>query len=194
MIFELARRFVIQQTSNAPARAWSRPLELPPGNSMLLQAVATTLNGTAPSASAIVETSNDRMNWSDQTPGIAPIAAVGVNQVALPLLREKRADRFVRIRVELTSAVNNPDRSDLAEDFLEFVQRPEIAERVAFAEGTYNPVAQMGNPEVLARFDADMLDAIQYDSLEEDMSRCHEFDAVPSYDALLATYVAARRG
>lgn len=96
--------------------------------------------------------------------------------------------------VELTSAVNNPDPSDLAEDFLEFVQKPEIAQLVAFSEGTYNPVAQMGNPEVLARFDADMLDAIQYDTLEEDMSRCHEFDAVPSYDALLATYVAARRG
>lgn len=96
--------------------------------------------------------------------------------------------------VELTSAVNNPDPSDLAEDFLEFVQKPEICEKVAFAEGTYNPVAQMGNPEVMARFDAEMLEAIQFDSLQEEMSRCVEFDVVPSYDELLAIYVEARRG
>lgn len=96
--------------------------------------------------------------------------------------------------VELTSAVNNPNPSDLAEDFLEFVQKPEICEKVAFAEGTYNPVAQMGNPEVMARFDADMLEAIQFDTLQAEMARCLAFDVVPSYDALLAIYVEARRG
>lgn len=96
--------------------------------------------------------------------------------------------------VELTSAVNNPDPSDLAEDFLEFVQKPEICEVVAFAEGTYNPVAQMGNPEVMARFDAEKLEAIQFDTLGAEMARSHEFDVVPSYDALLEIYVAARRG
>lgn len=96
--------------------------------------------------------------------------------------------------VELTSAVNNPDPSDLAEEFLEFVQKPEICEVVAFAEGTYNPIAQMGNPDVIARFDEEKLDAIQFDTLEEEMSRCLEFDVVPSYDELLAIYVGARRG
>lgn len=96
--------------------------------------------------------------------------------------------------VELTSAVNNPDPSSLAEDFLEFVQQPEICKAVAFSEGTYNPIAQMGNPEVMALFDAEMLEAIQFDSLEAELSRCLEFDVVPSYDALLAAYVAARRG
>ena len=84
--------------------------------------------------------------------------------------------------------------SDLAEDFLEFVQKPEICEKVAFAEGTYNPVAQMGNPEVMARFDADMLEAIQFDTLQAEMARCLAFDVVPSYDELLAIYVEARRG
>lgn len=107
MIFELARHFVIQQTSTATAQAWTRPFELPPGNSMQLQAVVTTLNGTAPSASAIVETSNDRMNWSDQIPVIAPIAAVGAYMLTFPLLGEKLADRFVRLRVELTSGAGD---------------------------------------------------------------------------------------
>lgn len=95
--------------------------------------------------------------------------------------------------IELTSAVNNPDPSVLAEDFLEFVQQPEISKNVAFAEGTYNPVAQMGNPDVMALFDDEMLDAIQYDTLDEETARCLQYDVIPSYDALLEVYVRARR-
>ncbi|MEM9139902.1 MAG: PotD/PotF family extracellular solute-binding protein, partial [Pseudomonadota bacterium] len=53
--------------------------------------------------------------------------------------------------IELTSLVNNPDPSTIAEDFLEFVQGPEISKAVGFAEGTYNPVTQMGDPAVFAK-------------------------------------------
>ena len=60
--------------------------------------------------------------------------------------------------------------------------------------GTLNPITQMGNPEVMALFDADQLDAMQVDTLAEDLSRCIEFEEVPSYDQLLAIYVEARRG
>lgn len=96
--------------------------------------------------------------------------------------------------VEITSAVNNPDPSTLAEDFLEYVQEPEVAVLVASGGGTLNPITQMGNPEVMALFDEDQLDAMQVDTLAEDLSRCVEFDEVPSYDQLLALYVEARRG
>lgn len=95
--------------------------------------------------------------------------------------------------VELTSAVNNPDPSDLAEDFLEFVQSPEISKAVAFTEGTYNPVSQMGNPEVMARFDEDELDAIQMDSLADEMARSLDYDVVSSYDTLIDIYTQERR-
>lgn len=95
--------------------------------------------------------------------------------------------------IELTSAVNNPDPSNLAEDFLEFVQQPDISKAVAFTEGTYNPVAQMGSPEVMKLFDADELDAIQMDSLEEEMARSLDYQVVPSYDALIDIYTQARR-
>ncbi|GAB4356088.1 MAG: PotD/PotF family extracellular solute-binding protein [Oricola sp.] len=95
--------------------------------------------------------------------------------------------------IELTSAVNNPDPSDLAEDFLEFVQAPEIAKAVAFTEGTYNPVAQMGNPEVMAKFDSEELDAIQMDSLEEEMARSLDYSVVASYDSLIDIYTQERR-
>ena len=95
--------------------------------------------------------------------------------------------------VELTSAVNNPDPSTLAEDFLEYVQAPEISKAVAFSEGTYNPVTQMGQDEVMARFDADELDAIQMDSLAEEMERSLEYDVVASYDTLIDIYTQERR-
>lgn len=95
--------------------------------------------------------------------------------------------------VELTSAVNNPDPSTLAEDFLEFVQAPEISKAVAFSEGTYNPVTQMGQDEVMALFDAEELDAIQMDSLAEEMERSLEYDVVASYDTLIDIYTQERR-
>ena len=95
--------------------------------------------------------------------------------------------------IELTSAVNNPDPSDLAEDFLEFVQDPDIAKAVAFTEGTYNPVSQMGNAEVMAKFDEEELDAIQMDSLAEEMDRSLDYEVVASYDKLIEIYTQERR-
>ena len=95
--------------------------------------------------------------------------------------------------IELTSAVNNPDPSSMAEDFLEFVQQPEISKAVAFAEGTYNPVSQMGDPKTMALFNAEELDAIQWDSLDAEMSRSLDFQIVPDYDALFEIYTAVRR-
>lgn len=96
--------------------------------------------------------------------------------------------------IELTSLVNNPDHSPLAEDFLEFVQKPEICKAVGFVEGTYNPVAQMGDPEVAALWNAEELDAIQWDSLPEEMERSVEYDVVADYDKLMQIYTAAKRG
>lgn len=96
--------------------------------------------------------------------------------------------------IELTSAVNNPNPSKLAEDFLEFVQGPDISKAVAFSEGTYNPVSQMGDQNVMAKFDSDELDAIQWDSLGDEMSRSLDYQVVASYDKLNEVYNAAKRG
>ncbi|MFB9148799.1 ABC transporter substrate-binding protein [Roseovarius ramblicola] len=95
--------------------------------------------------------------------------------------------------IELTSAVNNPDPSDLAQEFLEFVQTPEISKAVAFTEGTYNPVCQMGNEEVMALFDNEELDAIQMDTLAEEMERSLDYQVVASYDTLIDIYTQERR-
>jgi spermidine/putrescine transport system substrate-binding protein len=94
---------------------------------------------------------------------------------------------------EITSLVNNPRLSPRAEDFLEFVQRPEICKAVAFAEGTYNPVTQMSDPEVFKLFTKADLDAIQWDTLEEDMARSADYQICPNNDELTAIYNEAKR-
>lgn len=95
--------------------------------------------------------------------------------------------------IEVTSTVNNPDLSPLATEFLEYVQAPEVAHTVAFAEGTFNPVAQMANPDCFKLFSKEQLDSIQWDSLDEEMSRSVEYDIVPDYDKLLDIMTAAKR-
>ena len=52
----------------------------------------------------------------------------------------------------------------------------------------------MGDPEVFSLYDTDELDAIQWDSLEEESARSVEYDSVADYDQLLEIYTAARRG
>jgi spermidine/putrescine transport system substrate-binding protein len=86
--------------------------------------------------------------------------------------------------MELTSTVNNPQLSPRAADFLEYCYRPEVCKRVSFAEGTYNPVTQMGDKRVMALYAKEELDAIQFDTLDEDMARCADFDIIPSYSKL----------
>src|SRR5688572_12664015 len=95
--------------------------------------------------------------------------------------------------IEVTSVVNNPNLSPLAVDFLEYVQDPATSHVVAFAEGTFNPVTQMGNPDCCKLFTKEELDAIQWDSLEEEMARSAEYDIVPDYDKLLDIMTAAKR-
>ncbi len=96
--------------------------------------------------------------------------------------------------IEVTSVVNNPNGSPLATDFLEYVQAPDVAHTVAFAEGTFNPVAQMGNPDCFKLFNKDELDAIQWDSLDEEMAGSVEYDIVPDYDKLLDAWNNAKKG
>jgi spermidine/putrescine transport system substrate-binding protein len=95
--------------------------------------------------------------------------------------------------IEITSTVNNPNLSPLAAEFLKFVQAPDVAHTVAFAEGTFNPVSQMGNSDCFKLFTKEQLDAIQWDSLEEEMGRSAEYDIVPDYEKALDLMTAAKR-
>jgi spermidine/putrescine transport system substrate-binding protein len=95
--------------------------------------------------------------------------------------------------IEITSVVNNPQLSPLAPEFLAYVQEPDVSHVVAFAEGTFNPVAQMGNPACFSLFTPEQLDIIQWDSLEEEMANSIEYNIVPDYQRLLEIMTAARR-
>ena len=101
-----------------------------------------------------------------------------------PILDRGR-DRGGIVFTEITSALEGAPRSGEAEDFLAYLLEPETARRVALAERTANPVAQMGMPEVFERFTARELDAIQWDGLEEDVARCADYDLMPDHAILL---------
>ena len=51
----------------------------------------------------------------------------------------------------------------------------------------------MGNPKCFELFTKEELDAIQWDSLQEEMARSAEYDIVPDYDKLLDIMTAAKR-
>jgi len=95
--------------------------------------------------------------------------------------------------IEVTSTVNNPELSPLAVEFLKYVQDPKVSHTVAFAEDTFNPVSQMGTKECFDLFTTEELDAIQWDSLEEEMARSAEYDIVPDYDKLLDIMTSAKK-
>jgi spermidine/putrescine transport system substrate-binding protein len=52
----------------------------------------------------------------------------------------------------------------------------------------------MGDPKVFEKYDEDELDAIQWDSLGEEMARSLDYQVVASYDKLNEIYNAAKRG
>jgi spermidine/putrescine transport system substrate-binding protein len=125
---------------------------------------------------------------------VSPARADGFHELrAITPLRSPIEGKGGISSVEITSLVNNPSLSPLAEEFLKYVQEPEVAHTVAFAEGTYNPVTQMGDPACFEFFTADELEAIQWDTIEEEMARSAEYDIVPDYDAALDLMTAAKR-
>lgn len=95
--------------------------------------------------------------------------------------------------IEVTSLVNNPNLSLVATEFLKYVQEPEVAHTVAMAEGTHNPVAQMGNPDVMEQFSEEELVALQWDTLEEDVARTVDYNIIPREDEFLEIYEQALR-
>ena len=89
--------------------------------------------------------------------------------------------------------MNNPDVSPLAEDFLEYVQKPDICHTVAMAEASHNPVTQMSQPEVFNKFKKNELNCFQWETLEEDMNRSVDYQVVPDNDLLTSIYNEAKR-
>lgn len=94
--------------------------------------------------------------------------------------------------LEVTSVVDHGGDPAPALAFLEHVLTPEIAPAVAFARGSCNPVAQMGDARVRGRFTPDQLDVLQWESLEEDIARCVPYRIPPDHGELLRRLRAAK--
>lgn len=69
--------------------------------------------------------------------------------------------------------------------FLRTILTPEIALHVISNPVNCNPIVHMNNPEIFNKLDTDLLEALQWDTLEEDLSRCAEYDLPPDFDELL---------
>lgn len=95
--------------------------------------------------------------------------------------------------IELNSAVDNPDQLPEALDFLEWITEVEPAWIVANGNGNLQPVAQMANPALFAKFTSEQLAALQWDEFDERIANAVEFDIVPDYDRLYDIYSAAMR-
>lgn len=93
---------------------------------------------------------------------------------------------------EITSVLQHSQAPADALAFLEFIVRPEIAFRVATTKNTLNPVAQMGNPDVFSRFTTPQLEAIQWETLTDDVSRCAMYRIPPDHAELLVRLRKAR--
>ena len=94
--------------------------------------------------------------------------------------------------LEVTSVVDHGGDPAPALAFLEHVLAPEIAPAVAFARGSCNPIAQMGDARVRERFTPDQLDVLQWESLEEDVARCVPYRIPPDHGELLRRLRAAK--
>lgn len=95
--------------------------------------------------------------------------------------------------IELNSAVANPEEHPHALDFLEWITEVEPAWIVANGNGNLQPVSQMANPDLFAKFSAEQLAALQWDEFDERIANAVEFDIVPDYDRLYDIYSAAMR-
>jgi len=95
--------------------------------------------------------------------------------------------------IELNSAVAKPDFNEATLDYLEWITEPEPAYIVANGNGNLQPVSQMAQPEVLNKFTAEQLAALQWDEFDERIANSVEYDIVPGYDRLHDIYSAAMR-
>jgi spermidine/putrescine transport system substrate-binding protein len=94
--------------------------------------------------------------------------------------------------MEVTSIMRHTRHRRCCEDFLDYLLTTEGALAVAMAGGSCSPIAQMGISSVMRGYEKKHFDAIQWGTLEEDISRCAAYAIAPSYPALYARLVAAR--
>ena len=96
--------------------------------------------------------------------------------------------------VEVNALLSDTKCAAEAENFLAYLLQPQSAVRAALAANAANPVLQMSQRAVFATFSPAMLDAMQWDTLEEELDRCAQYRVAPDYERLHAILFCARIG
>jgi spermidine/putrescine transport system substrate-binding protein len=86
--------------------------------------------------------------------------------------------------VEVNSVLTRSRKKAESISFLEYLVEPGTALRASLAGGSVNPVLQMLEPSVFAQFSPAQLDAMQWETLEDDLNRCAQYRVVPDYTRL----------
>ena len=86
--------------------------------------------------------------------------------------------------VEVTSICAKSPNTDLSHHFINYMLEPDQCHKIAFAEGVHNPVSQMGDPKVMAKFSIRDLDALQFSTLDEDMAHCAPYQTIPNFSSI----------
>lgn len=117
----------------------------------------------------------------------SPARLAGHNQIfAVTPLQGPIDGKGGIVFTEITSVLNHVDVHPHAESFLQYLLEPQTSARIAFIEGTCNPVAQMGDPLVFGAFDKAQLNAIQWEWLEDDLQCCAPYQIPLQNKQLLA--------
>tara|TARA_B110000263_G_scaffold125752_1_gene109428 strand:- start:1145 stop:2200 length:1056 start_codon:yes stop_codon:yes gene_type:complete len=87
--------------------------------------------------------------------------------------------------VELNAVPSNAKSYNESVSFLKMILSPDMAPFIASNEINCNPIAQMGDRRVFEKMKPNLLAALQWDTLEEDLSQCVEYDLPPNMPELL---------
>ena len=94
--------------------------------------------------------------------------------------------------VEVNAALTGAPSASAADAFLEYLAQPATAVRASLAARSANPVLQMSDPAVFSHFSLELLKAMQWNTLEEELNRCAQYRIAPDYERMHEILVVAK--
>ncbi len=88
--------------------------------------------------------------------------------------------------IELTSIIRDTALPNIANEFLRYILEPSVMAGIAMNPNVCNPFVQMSSFNVFNKLTAQYLDAIQYESLDQDMQNCAMYDIPPNFNELMS--------
>jgi spermidine/putrescine transport system substrate-binding protein len=86
--------------------------------------------------------------------------------------------------MEITSLPSASKNQELGIRYLDYLLESDVVLEIAMNPEVCNPVSQMANPSLFDRLPKNYLEAIQWDTLEEDIARCAAYDIPPNFSDL----------